>query len=257
MLKYGIENTYKWPEIPLCMAISEYDTIERMDTLLPGALRGVQARLGSAVSFGDPSGFKIDKTGRYHAAATVPLNWAGREAASLVAVSLKQYDGTGKEGDYTLEKFREIGVDIPLDLFCLPQERPEILLPRRKNGVALEGMFPLFTVHDGRVRFHAACLDEIPLDDADAPTSLELAGVLGMGRIEFGNFLESQGNANPEVYLTVYGEDDEREGDPHAIVNAFQKPTTQVVGFVAVEDRESPLYGFLNTVGKRLRTPEQ
>jgi len=254
---YGKENVYKWGKIPPFMAVPSYGTPERMNTLLPSALRGFEARLGGVISFGEPTEFILDGSGRYHAIAGAPLNYAGKGAGRLIAVSLKQYDGTGKEGDFTVDGFTREGVDIPTELFHLPQDRPQILLPRNKAGIALEGMFPLFSVHDERVRFHAACLDEITLDSTENPTRLELAGTLGMGHDEFNRFLGSTGNAEPEVYLTVYGEGDQREGDPHAIVNAFQAPTTQVVGFVAVEDRESPLYGFLNAVGRKLRAPEQ
>ena len=249
---YSKDNVYKSSKVSSSMAVPSYDAPERMDTLLPSALRGFEARLGGVISFGEPTEFILDGSGRYHAIAGASLNCAGKGAGRLIAVSLKQYDGTGKEGDFTVDGLREMGIEFPSEL----SHRPQILLPRHKTGIALEGMFPLFSVHDERVRFHAACLDEITLDSPENPARLELAGTLGMGPVEFGRFLDSNGDAEPEVYLTVYGEGDEREGDPHAIVNAFQKPVTQVVGFVAVEDKKHPLYGLLESVGKRLNRLE-
>jgi hypothetical protein len=159
------------------------------------------------------------------ARSVVPVRYDDQPIGDMYVIVFMPGDGTGDEKTFKLGQ-----LEIPKEHQYA--ERPEKVLPRRKDGVFCEGMFPIFsTVGNTRYLFTVS-LEELTVDNVADPKKVIKTWDLGMERSRH-DTLPSHYN----VYLTTgHRSDGKRFGDPHAIVNATDK--IQVAGFLAITDEK-------------------
>jgi len=172
--------------------------------------------------FEDLPDFELTPDKPNTARTIIPVTYAGTNVGKLYAIIFFPGDGTGDAKTYEPGR-----LEVPSRLRY--SEKPERVMPRSKSGIICEGYFPFFSFSDGRVSMCNAFLEELTVDDVDQPERIVHAWNLG-----------NRESKQPEVYLTTgYDKHGSRFGDPHSIHNYGDD--VEVVGFLAITDRENPL----------------
>mgnify|MGYP006221322631 CR=1 FL=1 len=208
--------------------------LELFRDALNASLRGYEQVIDSEISFGEFSDFRVTPDKPNYARTVVPVRYRGSEVGEMYAITFLSGDGTGDENTY------KIGDVIIPDEFRF-KEKQERVIPRSKEGIALEAFFPLFsTNHRGHVIPFAACLEELTLNDHN---EIECAWNLGSKQQRYLIQLDSDPESMPRISLTTGTRQYwERFGDPHAIYNPVKVPHSQTVGFLGISDENNPLY---------------
>lgn len=228
------------------------------DSKIPDILRQYEQFLGQKIRFDNPDVLKLMPERGYTAKTTAPVYVAESPAAHLHVIAFAAGDGTGNDSAYTADQLA-----IPADLqFSKKQER---VFPRSKlgEGVYKEGFFPFMTICDGVCIPNTACLDALTVneDEESYGYPILLKYRLGITPEMFNRVVESKGSfLSPHqksliVQLTTGESMGKRFGDPHAIhystrgirKNTLNQDTLQVVGFLPVADKSSPLCKILDS----------
>ncbi len=180
--------------------------------------------------------FEVTPDKPYFAKTVVPAIYNGREEGKLVVVAFRLDDGTGKNN----KKYAIGNVTISDDMVY--NEKPDRVVPRPKDGVVAEICFPMFsTDEDLNIVPYAIHLEELTVDSKRNVVPL---GFLGQDEVTYLDAIDFVTDVFPQAQLTVGYLNGRRVGDPHAIHyngGTGYARGLQVAGFLAIEDKNSPL----------------
>ncbi len=181
----------------------------------------------------------------YTARTTIPINYKGAKKGDLQIILFKPGDGTGNE-DY----FTNQDLIIPNDLAF--RDKPERVFPRYKEGVLVEVLFPLFSIYSNSIHINNICLEELTIKYEDGTKTIKRMPHLGsnpeMYKQDLRNGVQSR---PPFIQMTVgHMRSGERFGDPHAIYCPKEFVALQVVGFLAIREKDNPLATIIDKLAK-------
>jgi hypothetical protein len=210
--------------------------LKRIRGLLEGPLNGYGREYG--LGLGDFE-LKSQSQRTYCARGCSLATLDGTPVGNMYILVFRPGEGTGdentyKKGSLRLNLLREL--NDPIDEVAV--------LPRSKEGVLVEGCFPLLSIDsEGGVFEYAVCLHELTV--GGTPESVVPLGTIGMHPNEYVCMYGSSLMRGPQAFFTVQTHSNgDRFGDPHSIFYGVPAGyTTQIVGFLAIEDAESPLLG--------------
>ena len=212
--------------------------LQKMSKELVATLANYERLFSPCITFGkDFEPLRITPEKPYFARTEVPAFYDKKPAGTLYAIAFQLQDATGDDSTVKLQE-----LEIP-DRFKNLQD-PKVILPRSKEGIHVEALFPFFTVReDGEFVRYTTSLEELTVDDPQNPKTIVKAGNLGMQPTKF---VEALAGGSPEVddiaptnlplFLTCGGSGDQRFGDPHSIYCAVPLGLAQVVGFLATKE---------------------
>src|SRR3989344_5113766 len=193
-------------------------------------------RMLDGVRFGNFPDFSLTPEKPNSARTVVPVEYEGRKVGDMNTIVFLPGDGTGDDKIYSLDK-----LVMPDRLRY--SEKPQRVLPRKKEGVIFEGFFPLFSIdYMMDPLMFTTHLEELTVDNVENPTTIVKAWDLGVERSAW-QIMNLGLNIGPIIKLTTgYDLEGKRFGDPHAIHYPIDDTgATQVVGFLAVYGEENPL----------------
>jgi len=210
------------------------------------SLQKYASLLGGEVEFQEFPDFILTPDKPNSARTVVPVTFSGEEVGKMYVIVFSAFDGTGDDKTYGLGD-----VKIPLGLkWC---EKPERVIPRSKEGVMIEGFFPLFSKTPyGTIAPFAAHLDELTLDGNEVIPAWRL----GQNKRSFLNAISrSRSSIRPEIQFTTKADfSGRRFGDPHAVY--YGSPAleaVQVAGFLSITDQDNPLMSLAHRWRKPLK----
>lgn len=203
-------------------------------TLLGQALPAY-SQLFPRLEFGSFAPFVLTPDKPNTARTLVPVKYNGAEVGEMFAIAFMPGDGTG---DYNTYKPGQLEIPPQYAL----KEKQEKVFPRSKTGTVFELFLPFGSVAGGKIHLFASSLEELTIDETEAPLTLRKAWDLGMARCDYGWLVNHGGEVAPRIQLTTgYRPDGERFGDPHAVYFGVDTNTVQVVGFLPVTSQRSPV----------------
>lgn len=184
----------------------------------------------------------------YHARSHIKLKVHGNPKYDLGfnVVAFAHGDGTGDTSRYNIGE-----LNIPQEYKF--KDRPERVFPRRKlrKDVAMEAMFPLFSVNDsGKVLNGVVCLEQLSLNHPRGDTLVRRA-YLGVNPLIFRGMIKEGVSDRQVIELTTgYRRNGERFGDPHAVHygQSITPDALQVVAFLTIKDPLNPACKLLEDI---------
>jgi hypothetical protein len=252
-------KSYKSFLFPISMKKCNLDKLNaKVMSDVDDALRGYSAYFGGEFGFGKPEKFKLASDKGYCAKTTANIlrntNYIGKDITILL---MEKYDGTGEISE--MHNLRNTFIPQP---FIHAQT---IAMPRNKDKTIKELILPLGSINNDGFIPYASCLDELTI----APTSqkpydgqIATGWHLGESEERYAQIINWKKEAKkseareeepalkiklePKPQLTVWGNEQERGGDPHSIFYGANFDTQQIVGFIAINNNEyRPLLSLL------------
>ncbi|MBD3259498.1 hypothetical protein GF371_02595 [Candidatus Woesearchaeota archaeon] len=207
----------------------------------------------------DPrSRFKKIEGRAYQGRLTVLVERAGEEIGKIHVLAFAYGDGTGSESE--TYNFGNLVVPPHLSGPEFMNERPEKLVPRKKDSVIVEAFFPFFSYQDGVAIYNVVSLEELTADDYLEPKRIITSGHFGFRPDDYKQALENGGEYPMRIFLTTGcvggGEFPLKEfGNPHSIIYSAHTEAIQVGGFLSVKDKNNPLVEILYEHGQMPEPP--
>jgi len=231
------------------MVIELSDVLKIADNTLPRAFEEYQQYIGDPkLIFQSPGRLELTPHKNYTARIDVPLQYNSRNAGKVTVILFSRGDATGEQS----ERYNLTNVSVPFPLHESERGKlePTSLIPRSKQGIHEEVLFPFFTIYGGDVFSNAVCLDELALrTNSEKKMRVSVSAHLGMPSIEeFNKYLLERHNQMsplpPKIQYTLGYDGGTRLGDPHAIMYpslGMLRETYQIVGFLTMKDPDDPL----------------
>lgn len=228
--------------------------LNAISNLLSKRLSSESVRLPEGVTFGDinqPFYLTLDKPNT--ARTTIPVYYNDSPAGNIYVILFKPGDGTGDTKTYKTGM-----LDIPEDLKSkdsLFRNESKKILPRKKI-CAMEIFIPFFSIKGDLIYSGLASLEELTVDDVKNPTKVVRAYNLGRDKEAYKGILKMHPTASGygarnswDMQLTAgCKRDGSRFGDPHSVIHNVDEKVIQVVGFLSIEEKGTPLAAAFDSV---------